>query len=98
MYLYESDRTTLIDSDDDSGDGLNAKITWPLSANTTYYVMVRGFSSSTSGSYSIDVTANTGGLSDVMRPDALAQSEFLKTACWRQVFKKRLSAISLESK
>jgi fibronectin type 3 domain-containing protein len=55
MDLYQSNQTTLITSDDDGGSGTNARISRTLSAGTWYYVKVRGYSSSTTGSYSIDV-------------------------------------------
>ena len=56
MTLYQSNQTTVIENDDDSGSGTCSKITRTLSASTWYYVKVRGYSSSTTGSYTIDVT------------------------------------------
>ena len=53
MYLYESDGTTLIYEDDDSGEGNNAEISRLLPEYTWYYVRVRAYSASVTGSYSI---------------------------------------------
>ena len=55
MYLYQSDKTTLIEEDDDDGEGYNPLIARSLSAYTWYYVKVKGYNSSVTGSYSIDV-------------------------------------------
>ena len=59
MYLYQSDKITLIEEDDDDGEGYNSLISRNLSANTWYYVKVRAYSSSVTGSYSIDVRTAT---------------------------------------
>lgn len=56
MYLYNSDKTTLIAEDNDGAGAGNSKITQNLSANTLYYVKVTGYNSST-GSYQISVFA-----------------------------------------
>ena len=55
MHLYRSDRTTEIIQDDDSGEGTCSKITYSLSSGTTYYVKVRAYDASATGSYSVDV-------------------------------------------
>lgn len=52
MYLYNSSGTELT-SDDDSGDGNNFKKMYALSANTTYYLGVRWYGSSTTGSFTV---------------------------------------------
>ena len=59
MYLYQSDKTTLIELDDDDGEGNNSLITCSLSVNTWYYVKVRAYYSSTTGNYSIDIKRAT---------------------------------------
>jgi hypothetical protein len=53
MYLYENDASTLIYEDDDSGEGNNAEISRLLPEYTWYYVRVRAYSASVTGSYSI---------------------------------------------
>jgi len=61
MYLYgPNSQTALIDSDDDSGEGLAAMIVWDLSP-ATYYVRMRAYSSSSTGTYTIGVTGPGGG-------------------------------------
>ena len=58
--LYDNAEATL-DSDDDGGSGSNCSITGTLSAGN-YFVLVRGSSSSDTGSYTIYVTENFGDL------------------------------------
>ncbi|HPD13311.1 MAG TPA: PPC domain-containing protein [Planctomycetota bacterium] len=53
IWLYNSS-LKVIAADDDSGEGLMAKITRTLSAGT-YYVLVQGYSWSLSGTYTIGV-------------------------------------------
>ena len=52
MYLYDSSYK-LIDSDDDSGEGANAKIEIFVEPNQTYYFRIRGYDSEENGSYRI---------------------------------------------
>jgi hypothetical protein len=54
MDLYESDQTTLIASDDDSGPGANPQLSISLSAATTYYVKIAGYSGGVTGNYTIE--------------------------------------------
>ncbi|RLG27144.1 hypothetical protein DRN76_00390 [Methanosarcinales archaeon] len=59
LYLYDTDGTTEIDHDDDSGIGVASKIVWNCSISGTYYAMVRHYSSSAVGPdtrYNISVT------------------------------------------
>lgn len=53
MWLYSSDGTSLIDSDDDSGYSLNAQIFKYLYANTTYVLKVGMCSSAVSGNVKV---------------------------------------------
>jgi len=55
MELYD-DQVQIITSDDDSGDGSNARITHQLSMGSTYFVKVRGYSTSTTGQYDLVVS------------------------------------------
>ena len=66
-YLYNSSGTQL-DYDDDSGDGHNFKLTYAMTAGTTYYFGVKHYSSSSTGTmpvklrrqYNISYNANNG--------------------------------------
>jgi len=51
MYLYNYDNEEELSSNDDGGQGSNARISYNVRAGTRYLAMVRGYSSSTSGSY-----------------------------------------------
>lgn len=55
LYLYQTNGVTLITSDDDTGAGTNALITWACTASGTYYFKVIGFSSRWMGNYSVSV-------------------------------------------
>lgn len=55
--LYQG--STLIVSNDDSGDGNNFSVSYTLTEGAVYKLKVRGYSSSTTGSYSVRVVANT---------------------------------------
>jgi uncharacterized protein (TIGR02145 family) len=55
LYLYQSDKSTIIAEDDNSGEGNNALISYSLNANTWYYIKVKGKSSEIIGAYSIEV-------------------------------------------
>jgi beta propeller repeat protein len=59
MYLYDTDGTTLITYDDDSGEGLASRITWTAPADGTYYICIRHYNSNTYGpdtNYDLKVT------------------------------------------
>ena len=58
MYLYDNNQTTILAEDNDgAGSGSNSRIAQSLSADTWYYVKIRGFDNTVTGSYSIDVNA-----------------------------------------
>lgn len=60
MQLYgPNKRTTLVETDDDDGDGYMARITRRLTAGT-YYVKVRSFALEYTGTYSISVQTGPG--------------------------------------
>ena len=63
MYLYDSDQTTIIAENNDGAKSGNSKIVQNLSANTWYYIKVRGNNNST-GSYSIGFSALPAALKD----------------------------------
>ena len=56
MELYIPDGTTLIVSDDDSGDDSNALIEWECTQSGNYYIMIRHYTEEGTGSYGISVT------------------------------------------
>ena len=57
--LYQG--TTLIQSNDDEGSGTNFSITYLLVAGAEYRLKVRGYSSTTSGSYSVKAESDYTG-------------------------------------
>ena len=56
IELYDGSGNPL-DSNDDGGEGLASRISWVANGQGTFYVMVRHFSQSGTGSYYIRVTA-----------------------------------------
>ncbi len=60
MYLFQSDQSTLITENDDGvGVGYNSVITRNLTANTWYYVKIKGYNGTRIGDYSVDVKKQT---------------------------------------
>lgn len=53
-YLFDSSGTQLT-SDDDSGTDSNFSMTYYLSASTTYYIRVKAYNTTTTGSYTVYV-------------------------------------------
>ena len=62
--LFDADGSSL-ETDDDGGAGTNFEIERDVDAGT-YYVEVRGFSSTTTGTYELDVSAESGGGEDAV--------------------------------
>jgi len=58
IELYSTNGNTVIDTDDDGGVGRASKIEWTCPTSGTYYVKVKHFSSSGTGSYYISVTVD----------------------------------------
>ncbi|OQA17262.1 MAG: hypothetical protein BWY61_02144 [Firmicutes bacterium ADurb.Bin354] len=80
MYLYASDKTTLIsENDDGAGVVYNAKITANLSAGSIYYVRVRLYKSTVTGYYAINVTKNES---------SKGSGEYMKAAPAAEIIKK----------
>ena len=50
--LYSSTQSSLT-TNDDGGDGNNFKITYTMTAGTTYYVAVKFYGSSTTGTFKV---------------------------------------------
>jgi len=72
LELFDTDTTTLIASNDDGGGGLASRITWTPPSSGIYYVKVRHYSSSASGSdtnYDLQVISSTSGSADTYEPD-----------------------------
>jgi Zn-dependent metalloprotease len=68
LYLYDTDGSTLIASNDDNGGTLASRIEWTAPANGTYYVRVRHFSGSIFGANTnYDLRLIGGG--DIYEPD-----------------------------
>jgi hypothetical protein len=55
IHLYGPDGTTQLTTDDDSGPGAYSLINYTFTATGTYFVKVRGYSASYTGSYVINV-------------------------------------------
>lgn len=51
LNLWDTDGTTLLDSDDDGGPGTYSFISYTIAASGTYYVNVEGFSGTSAGFY-----------------------------------------------
>ncbi|GHT65415.1 hypothetical protein FACS1894110_07230 [Spirochaetia bacterium] len=51
MYLYESGSSSELRSNDDGGEGVNARIEWNVEAGKTYIARVKGLDSSDVGQY-----------------------------------------------
>ncbi len=69
LYLYSTNGTTQIDWDNDSGSGTNALIEWICTSSGTYYAKATGYSSSTTGSYTLSLTSSTSLPPVVSNPD-----------------------------
>jgi len=65
MELYDADRE-LLDEDDDGGQNLNARIRYIVEEGKRYFVLVRGYNTSVTGSYGFRVFFAGSGL---MPPD-----------------------------
>ena len=61
LTLYANDGTTILSSDDNSGAGLNSRLSFTPGATGTYFVGVSGFGSNT-GSYLVRGYHNADGL------------------------------------
>jgi len=57
IYLYDTNGTTIIDYDDDSGVGLASQIIWTCASSGIYYVKIRHYYNDETGSYNISVFA-----------------------------------------
>jgi hypothetical protein len=65
MYLYDTNGTTILAQDDDSGPGLGSQIVWTAPSNGTYYVRVRHLINSggcTGYNYDVAVTESSAQL------------------------------------
>jgi hypothetical protein len=58
LYLYDTDGSTVLTSDDDGGSGTFSLYEHTVSAAGTYYVVVTGYSSSTVGNYMLQLDLN----------------------------------------
>jgi hypothetical protein len=77
LELYDQDATTLLVSDDDSGEGLASQITWIASASGIYYLLVKHYNSNVGGSgtsYNLSIS-QTGQSSTVYLPILLKNSD-----------------------
>jgi Ca2+-binding RTX toxin-like protein len=56
LYLYATDGTTLLASNDDDDQSLASRIEWTAPADGTYYLKVAAFNASQTGTYGLQVT------------------------------------------
>jgi hypothetical protein len=64
LYLYKSDGTTLLASNDDYGGSLASQIEWTAPASGTYYVLVKHWNPNVGGcgtSYTVSITEKVYG-------------------------------------
>jgi hypothetical protein len=64
LYLYDSDGTTLLASNDDYGGSLASQIEWRAPASGTYYVLVKHWNPNVGGcgtSYTVSITEKVYG-------------------------------------
>ncbi len=57
LYLFDTDGTTQLDLDDDSGDGLASKISWTCPSDGTYFIKESPYGADDLGPYDISVTS-----------------------------------------
>ncbi|MEA1950533.1 MAG: S8 family serine peptidase [Planctomycetota bacterium] len=55
ITLYDQDGVTIIDYDDDGGEGWASSLTWTADQSGTYYITVEAYAYYQTGSYSLDV-------------------------------------------
>lgn len=56
IYLYATDGVTVLAWDDNSGPGLASKIVWACNSSGYYYIKVRAYSGSQTGTYTVRTT------------------------------------------
>jgi hypothetical protein len=64
LELYAGDGTTLLESDDDGGDGLNAAITWTAPATGDYFIAVRASGDDETGWCTVSVRETSAATDD----------------------------------
>ncbi len=61
ITLYDTNGLSVIDSDDDSGSGAASKLVWTCTDTGTYYIMVEGHFYASIGTYTLNISAESGG-------------------------------------
>ena len=56
MYLMDTNKSTVIQRNDDGGSGTNSKIAWSCNRSGIYYIKLRHYSSRRTGNYQVSVT------------------------------------------
>lgn len=72
LTLYESDGTTVLDSDDDGGEGAASRIAWTATGDGSYYVRARHIQGAVSGpdtGYRLRLTGTAATEADAYEPD-----------------------------
>ena len=77
LELYDTNGSSRLAYDDDSGGNYSSKIVWTAPASGTYYVKVRHYSNQggcTGYEYDLDVTESSSGCADAYEPDSVYAS------------------------
>ena len=86
LYLYDTDRTTLMASNDDYGGSLASQIDWTAPANGTYYVAVQHWNPNAGGCGTSYTLSFAGALSDLVvsipQPSASPPFEVRQIVNW----------------
>jgi subtilisin-like proprotein convertase family protein len=61
LWVYDTDGTTELAYDDDSGNGLEALINWIAPASGIYFVAVGSYNTAYTGTYDLSITEAMGG-------------------------------------
>lgn len=91
--LYQG-ATSHLQSDDDNGSGTNFLIQRTFYANTTYYIRVRGYASTTSGSYSLKISR---AFSDLLNNNLVGVNDELSTSDNFYICLKSLSNLLIQA-
>ena len=61
VEIWASDRSTYVDSNDDSNGGLGSELDWSAQQSGTYFIAVRGYADRNTGTYTLSVLEQGAG-------------------------------------
>ena len=67
-YIYFHDSGSLLASNDDGGEGVNARLTYTFTGGTTYYIEATTYSGGVTGTYVIELSALPSSMYETTRP------------------------------